>query len=223
MGSLPGLRSLLAATGEEGPKDSVLGCQTTEQLQTEDPSGGMWLELGKVRDEDTEPARHRQWDSEQRECETCVLASRSGPLMRGQTAQNSLAHLSGEKRRKRLISTGCLGSRGAILLLGAFFPHQIILGLVQGPVPEPWGDKHSPTRRPEASEGSAKGLSHSLSRNPGLAPVLSWEGQQGPMWGSMRTHLHCILLSLWAVSPIRRPWGCAANDDGLDSTQQPLT
>lgn len=43
MGSLPGLRSLLAATGEEGPEDSVLGCQTTEQLQTEDPSGGMWL------------------------------------------------------------------------------------------------------------------------------------------------------------------------------------
>ena len=53
-----------------------------------------------------------------------------------------------------MISTDCLGSQSLTLLLGAFFPHQVILGLVQGPLHKPWGDHYSSTRRPEASGGA---------------------------------------------------------------------
>lgn len=124
-----------------------------------------------VRDGDSDTVRHGDSETQRKGSVSGTRVLPSGRGLRGGARQPRAPLLSGrEIRRKRLISRGCLGSRGVILLLGAFFPHRIILGSFQGPVPGPGVTDTPPqdalSRR---AERSAKALSHSLSQALGLA------------------------------------------------------
>lgn len=176
-GRCPGPRPFLEVPGEDSPggrgTGAVLGCQTTGQSVAcrggKGPGEGQGeteRELQGQRQRETEMVAlgRRLCDGDR------VLPCSSSSSESGQAARSPLARPHGAIRRTDRGKHGRLGSLGTILLLGAFFPHQIILGSVQGPVPKPWGDQHSLTRCPEACKGSARGRSHSLSQPRGQPP-----------------------------------------------------
>lgn len=108
--------------------------------------------------------------------------------------------------------------------LGGIFSPSNHPGPRPGPVPEPWGDQRSPTRRPEACEGSARGRSHSLSRpRAGPQAERSWEGRRlargsvGPRDSEPPAAWGCAAAALTTMVPLHSatPVGPSGPGQGL--------